>query len=224
MPDTDKNVPPPYGPTEGMLQGIELMHRLSPTRVDAKFLKTNGIAPGNEYKVVGALKYLNIIDEFGAPTTKSRLLKTRGPSYLLALQDIVRTAYGDVFASIDLKTATRDIIHNHFITQQGLGIEMAAKASRFFISLCQLAEITINPDLISGRDTASAGKSKEPKAPKKASPNRKRETLPESPLFGPSPTFVLAITPETAAMGLDDLTSLFKKIRTAMIRADMMKE
>ena len=101
---------------------------------------------------------------------------------------------------------------------------MAAKASRFFISLCQLAEITINPDLLSGRDTASASKPKEPKAPKKPSPNRKRETSSESPPFDPSPTFVLAITPETAAMELDELTSLLKKIRTAMIRADMMKE
>ena len=58
--------------------------------VDAKLLKTNGVAPGNEYKVVGALKYLNIIDDDGKPTAKSRLLKTRGPSYLLALQDIVK--------------------------------------------------------------------------------------------------------------------------------------
>ncbi|MFC1906056.1 DUF5343 domain-containing protein [Chloroflexota bacterium] len=216
MTDDFKSVPPPYGPTEGMLQGIELMHRLSPTKVDAKLLKTNGVAPGNEYKVVGALKYLNIIDEDGKPTTKSRLLKTRGPSYLLALQDIVKTAYKDVFSEVDMRTASKNQIHNYFVTDLGLGIEMAVKASRFFISLCQQADLSINPDLITARDASASDVKKSVPAAKKRLTARKRETFPESPLLPLSPTFVLAITPETAAMGLDELTALFKKINRAM--------
>ena len=219
MPDDFKSVPPPYGPTEGMLQGIELMHRLSPTKVDAKLLKNNGVAPNNEYKVVGALKYLNIIDEDGRPTEKSRLLKTRGPSYLLALQDIVKTAYRDLFDQLDMRNATKDQIHNYFVTDLGMGIEMAAKASRFFISLCQQADLSINPDLTTSRETVTSDKRKAGTTAKKRTATRKRETLAESPSFDLSPTFVLAITPETANMELDELTALFKKIRRAMKRA-----
>ena len=219
MPDDFKSVLPPYGPTGGMLQGIELMHRLSPTKVDAKLLKNNGVAPNNEYKVVGALKYLNIIDEDGRPTEKSRLLKTRGPSYLLALQDIVKTAYRDLFDQLDLRNATKDQIHNYFVTDLGMGIEMAAKASRFFISLCQQADLTVNPDIATSRDTSISDKRKAGTTAKKRTTTRKRETLAESPSFDLFPTFVLSITPETADMELDELTALFKKIRRAMKRA-----
>jgi len=219
MPDDFKSVPPPYGPTEGMLQGIELMHRLSPTKVDAKLLKNNGVAPNNEYKVVGALKYLNIIDEDGRPTEKSRLLKTRGPSYLLALQDIVKTAYRDLFDQLDMRNATKDQIHNYFVTDLSMGIEMAAKASRFFISLCQQADLSINPDLLASRDSSTSDKRKAGTTVKKRTATRKRETLADSPPFDLSHTFVLAITPETANMELDELTALFKKIRRAMKRA-----
>ena len=219
MPDDFKSVPPPYGPTEGMLQGIELMHRLSPTKVDAKLLKNNGVAPNNEYKVVGALKYLNIIDEDGRPTEKSRLLKTRGPSYLLALQDIVKTAYRDLFDQLDMRNATKDQIHNYFVTDLGMGIEMAAKASRFFISLCQQADLSINPDLTTSRETVTSDKRKAGTTAKKRTATRKRETLAESPSFDLSPTFMLAITPETANMELDELTALVNVKRKHTHRA-----
>jgi len=214
-----RSAPPPYGPTEGMLQGIELMHRLSPTKIDAKLLKNNGVAPNNEYKVVGALKYLDIIDEDGRPTEKSRLLKTRGPSYLLALQDIVKTAYKGLFDQLDMRNATKDQIHNYFVTDLGMGIEMAAKASRFFISLCQQAELKTNAGLMTARETTISDRHKSSTTAKKRFEKRKRETLAESPPFDLSPTFVLAITPETADMGLDELTALFKKIRRAMKQA-----
>ncbi|MFC1979062.1 DUF5343 domain-containing protein [Chloroflexota bacterium] len=219
MQDNIKSAPPPYGPTEGMLQGIELMHRLSPAKVDAKLLKNNGVAPNNEYKVVGALKYLNIIDEDGKPTAKSRLLKTRGPSYVLALQDIVKTAYKDIFDQLDMRNTTKDQIHNYFVTDLGMGIEMAAKASRFFISLCQQADLAINPELTTSRETVAPDKRKTVPTAKKHATIRRRETLAESPTFGLFPTFVLAITPETADIELDQLTALFKKIRLAMKQA-----
>jgi hypothetical protein len=170
---------------------------------------------------VGALKYLNIIDEDGKPTAKSRLLKTRGPSYLLALQDIVKTAYRDLFDQVDMKSATKNQIHNYFVTDLGLGIEMAAKASRFFIGLCQQADLTINTDLITAKEAAASDRRKAAPTARRRVAASKRETSAESPTFDLSPTFVLAITPETADMELDELTALFKKIRQAMKRAEI---
>src|SRR5690242_15929661 len=44
---------PPYGPPAGMLQGLQLLQKGNVSRVDEELLKANGVAPGNEYKVVG---------------------------------------------------------------------------------------------------------------------------------------------------------------------------
>ena len=117
-------LPPPYGPATGMMQGIALLRRTAPARVDTDFLRSHGVAPGNEYKVVGALRFLGIIDEKGHPTDRSRLLKTRGAAATLALQDIVRGAYRGLFSRFSPREATRDAIHNYFITELGLGAEM----------------------------------------------------------------------------------------------------
>ena len=224
MYDDDKPILPPYGPTEGMLQGLALMQRLSPVKVDAKLLRTNKVAPGNEYKVIGALRFLGIIDGNGKPTEKSRQLKTRGPSYQLAIQDIVRNAYSDLFDQVNLKAATRDQIHNYFIARLGLGVEMAAKATRFFLGLCVQSEMPLSPELTFDKERPSTPRHKV-KTSQESGPSRRKATNPKAqkhPERGSldlSPTLVLSITPETAEMGLDQLTKLFRKLRAAMKRA-----
>ena len=137
---------PPYGPTRGTLQSLQLLRRTTPSRIDSDFLRVNKLAPGNEYKVVGALRFLGLIDDDGRLTDSSRLLKTKGATYTLALQDIVRNAYSGVFHGLKPKDITRDGIYNYFVTEGGLGAEMATKATRFLIRLCRLAEIEIAPD------------------------------------------------------------------------------
>lgn len=220
----EKPIPPPYGPTEGMLQGLALMQRLSPTKVDAKFLKANKVAPGNEYKVIGALRFLGIVDDAGKPTDKSRMLKTRGPSYQLAIQEILRTAYSDLFDHINLKSATRDQIHNYFITKLGLGVEMSAKATRFFLGLCLLSEMPLSPELATDKDTHSSSKRKivntKVAKPIRSKPNiDKRQKSPERLPFDTCPHVILAITPETADMGVGQLTEMFRKLNTAIKRS-----
>src|SRR3989304_1383343 len=138
---TDGPLAPPYGPARGMLEGLRLLQKTTPARVDAAFLRTHNIAPGNEYKVVGSLRFLGLVDEEGSPTDTSRLLKTRGPAQTQGLQQIVRAAYGELLSSMDLAQATKEEIYNHFITEAGVGPEMAAKTTRFFIDLCLEAGI-----------------------------------------------------------------------------------
>ena len=126
---------PPYGPTRGTLQSLQLLRRTTPPRIDSDFLRVNKIAPGNEYKVVGALRFLGLIDDESKPSDSSRLLKTKGATYTLALQDIVRNAYSGVFRSLKPNELSRDAIYNHFVTAGGLGAEMATKATRFLTRL-----------------------------------------------------------------------------------------
>jgi hypothetical protein len=101
------------------------------------------------------LRYLDLIDEDGKPTDNSRLLKTKGATYTLALQEIVRKAYAGVFRGHKPNEITREGVYNYFVTEGGLGAEMATKATRFLVKLCRMAEIELAPELSRG---ASRGK------------------------------------------------------------------
>jgi len=208
-----RGVIPPYGPTRGTLQALQLLRRTTPSRIDSDYLRVNKLAPGNEYKVVGALRFLGLIDDDGRPTESSRLLKTKGATYTLALQDIVRNAYSGVFQTLKLKDITRDGIYNYFVTEGGLGAEMATKATRFLIRLCRLAEIEIAPD--TGQPSPRGRR-----RTRQRQPYRQTAAEPVSGDNGqtvlPSFPFVLALTPETAQMDVDQLSDLFRKIRTAL--------
>lgn len=205
---------PPYGPTRGTLQSLQLLRRTTPARIDSDFLRVNRVAPGNEYKVVGALRFLKLIDDDGRPTDSSRMLKTKGATYTLALQDIVRNAYSGVFSRLKPTEITRDSIYNYFVTEGGLGAEMATKATRFLIRLCRLAEIEIAPD---AAQPAQRGR-------RRTRSQRQTYRLPQTDAGSAdnglkalsAPPFMLALTPETAQMGVDELTDLFRKVRTAL--------
>jgi len=221
----DNPYPPPYGPTRGMLEGLQLIQRLSPTKIDENLLRANRVAPGNEYKVVGALKFLGLIDETGRPTQKSQLLKTRGATYTLALQEVLRTAYKDLFTYLSPEQATREQLYNYFVTRTGIGREMAIKASRFFVALCRLAEMPL-PAVSSrakrqGRPlTTSTGDRRKRTTPlKKQSPPilSGQPALASTWLSTPFP-LVLAITPETTEIGEEQLVAFFRKMKAALRR------
>ena len=210
---------PPYGPARGMLQALQLLRRTTPSRIDSDYLRVSKIAPGNEYKVVGALRFLGLIDEDGKPTEGSRLLKTKGTTYTQALQEIVRKAYSGVFHGLRSDGVTREGIYNYFVTEGGMGAEMANKATRFLIKLCRLAEIELAPESPRG---ASRGKRKAKAQPQhyiksQAEPGGRDFDI-QSPNQVVSAQFpvVLALTPETAAMSVEQLTELFRKMRIAL--------
>jgi hypothetical protein len=204
---------PPYGPTKGTLQALQLLRRMTPSRIDSDFLRVNKIAPGNEYKVVGALRFLGLIDSDGRPNDSSRMLKTKGATYTLALQDIVRTTYSGLFRALRPNELTRDSIYNYFVTEGGLGAEMATKATRFLMKLCQLAEIEIIPD----QNSAPAGGRRRSRASHQAQRRMHAATVGPGSVVHDSGgfPFAIALTPETAQMDVDQLTELFRKMRVA---------
>lgn len=206
-----RDIIPPYGPTRGTIQALQMLRRTTPTRIDSDLLRVNKVAPGNEYKVVGALRFLGLIDDEGRPTDTSRLLKTKGATYTLALQDIVRNAYSGVFRALRHDELTRDGIYNYFVTDGGLGSEMATKATRFLLKLCRLAEIDIAPD----QRPASAPGNRRKTRTQRATHNRlqNEHIVPQGDNSGFP--FVFALTPEMANLDVDQLTELFRKMRTA---------
>lgn len=212
---------PPYGPSQGMLRGLQLLQRITPSRVDEAFFRTQGVAPGNEYKVVGALRFLGLIDDEGKPTERCRLLKTRGATFILALQETVRQAYGGLFRRLRVEEATREGIYNYFVGEMGLGAEMATKAARFFIDLCRFAEIPLAATAERPRGRA-ASVVRLPQAVV-TSPRRRRDvggsTLPAEGGF--SFPLVITLTPELAALEEDQLAGLLAKMRRAWQKAQV---
>ena len=214
-----RRVPPPYGPTRGMLEGLQLLQRTSPSRVDEAYLRQHGVAPGNEYKVIGALRFLGLIDERGEPTEKCRLLRTRGPAFTLALQGIIRAAYQDLFDTLDPSRATRDQIYNYFVTRLGMGSEMATKSARFFMGLCQWAEIEVEPE-------SPRRRGRRPGVTTSRNNVRPRMTLRERSdisLAGTPPAFrapfVFALTSDLGSLSEEELADLFRKVGGALQRA-----
>ena len=190
--------------------------------VDESLLRANKVAPNNEYKVVGALRFLDLIDDEGKPTEKSRLLKTRGATYMLNLQELVRQAYADLFKRISLREATRDLIYNYFVTEAKMGSEMAVKAMRFFIELCRLAGFETSPDLQGGRTLKAAGpRVVQPKTRKAPAPRAIVTPEPRVAVAAVTPglPLMLAVTPEMAKMGEEDLEQLFRRMLRAWRRA-----
>lgn len=214
--------PPPYGPAKGMLQGLQLLQKLDPNRVDEAFLRTHQIAPNNEYKVIGALEYLGLIDEIGRPTEKSRLLKTRGGAFVLNLQRVVRDGYADLFRGLDMKQATQEDIYNYFVTTHGLGSEMAIKATRFFTQFCRFAEIDLPGVVPSRRGYNPASGTAQPKQARRQPAGKVKTNGTVPPLV--NAPFLLMITPEVAALDEDRLTALFEKIGNALRRSGVVAD
>lgn len=207
---------PPYGPTQGTIQALQLLQKQSPSKVDEGFLKSQGIAPRNEYKVVGALRFLGLIDGDGRPTERAHLLKTRGATFTLNLQEIVRDAYGDLFREVRPREASQEAVYNYFVAKARLGGEMATKATRFFRSLCQWAGMPLPeepPARRGGVRIASKAKATAHGRAPRPVPKGSDEVRPI--LAGDSLPFMLAITPETARLGEEELVELFRKIRRA---------
>ncbi|MBI2848928.1 MAG: DUF5343 domain-containing protein [Chloroflexi bacterium] len=202
---------PPYGPTRGMIQGLQLLQRITPAKVDEGLLKSQGIAPRNEYKVIGALRFLGLIDEEGKPTERAHLLKTRGSAYAFNLQEIIRSSYADLFRYLKDRESSQEEIYNYFVAREKLGAEMAVKSARFFASLCQVASIDLGEPV--------------PMAPlKDRSPVRKSEraTVRGKGLVPPADyplPFILAVTPETAQLKEEEMVELFRRIWRAMRQA-----
>lgn len=206
----------PYGPTRGMLQALQLMRRSTPPKVDGNLLRRNQIAPGNEYKVVGALRFLGVIDDEGRPTEKSRHLKTKGSAFTSSLQTIVRSAYESLFQSMNGGAYTPECIYNYFITDEGLTPEMATKTTRFFMQLCQLAEIDLGPAAAQKLRGGSNGHRKQ------GGPGQLSQNVSSMIETGNSNQMplVLALTPDMVSMDTDQLTEFFKKVKTAYAKAN----
>ena len=128
---------PPYAPVQGMREFFDKVTlKAQPARVDTEYLKELGVAPGNELHVLAALRFLDLVGGDGRPTQHFRILNYRGAERKKELQRLLRHAYRDLFSGeLDLRAATREDVHTHFVRQYGLQGQMARKATAVFTFL-----------------------------------------------------------------------------------------
>ena len=140
---------PPY-PSTGQADAIlDIFRRVSPKRIDAKFVAENKIATApNASSVVNFLKYLGIIDSENnvkdEVASKLRLVGDERDKYIA---DLIKQAYKDIFEVVNLQHAKREDLINFFIHNYNYGIAPAKTASLLLLHLCDRYGIPISDEL-----------------------------------------------------------------------------
>jgi Family of unknown function (DUF5343) len=91
----------PYSPSGGgaVVKAITQLRKSFPGTVNADTLTKLGIAPNGESYVINILRYIGLIDEKGAKTSKgaATLAKHEEAEFRKAFSDLVKVAYKDLF-------------------------------------------------------------------------------------------------------------------------------
>lgn len=124
---------------------LDLFRRVTPQKIDAKYIVDNGITTAaNASTVITFGKWLGLIDKDGnVVADKVSKLRLVGDARNAYIAELVRESYKDLFDRVNLEAATRDDIANHFVNTYGLGTGAAQQAALLFIHLCQTYGIPI---------------------------------------------------------------------------------
>lgn len=137
--DKQNEMMPPYNSTGQADMLLDLFGRVTPQRIDSKFIADNGIATmGNASKVVVFAKWLGLINEDGTvrgdKTTKLKLVGEERNKYIASL---IKESYKHLFEHVNVETATRDDVTNYFVHTYNLGKSASQQSAMLFLHLCQ---------------------------------------------------------------------------------------
>ncbi len=124
--------------------------------VDAKMMDKMGIASNNQAKPVAALRFLELIDETGMPTSRLRELQQ---NYKETLRKVIREKYSELFAIYAPEEMTRARLERYF----GAPTQVNERRARFFSWLCKEAGIEL-PNLAYREENEKKKKKKHQKS------------------------------------------------------------
>jgi hypothetical protein len=128
----------PYAPISALERFFErIRDRTVPDHIDHRFLQRLNVASNNEYALLSALKFLDIVDERGRPTHAYRQLQ-RTDQFRQTLRHLVETAYRPVFESGADGWEWDDLVNFFRVSSSP---SQAKNAARFFRAVSQLAEM-----------------------------------------------------------------------------------
>jgi len=137
----------PYIAIAWLEKFLDLNRRQRIDKVDAEFVRLNIMGSGNESKIISALQFLGLIDEYGSVTSRLASLRVMGDEFKKNLASTVKEAYTDLISTIVLDVAKSENLVNFFVQRYNYSYSMARSAARLFVWLATQAEIPISEEL-----------------------------------------------------------------------------
>ncbi|GAC1635381.1 MAG: hypothetical protein NVS4B2_22830 [Chloroflexota bacterium] len=128
----------PYAPISALREFFDRIRDIAvPARVDRRFLQKLNVASNNEWALLSALKFLEIVDDRGAPTHAYRQLQTTDKARG-TLRHLVETAYAPLL-QVGGAGMSIDDLRNYFRVSSSAS--QAKNAARFFREICDMAGV-----------------------------------------------------------------------------------
>ncbi len=164
--ETDINRP--YGPPANTITVLaRLRSRNLPERIDAEYLRDAAVSEGTVNRTVFGMTFLGLIDETGRPSQETRAIHAAtDEEYRDILSTLIRTAYAEVFESMNPAEDTQERIVNFF--RRYAPASQRSRMVSYFLGMCREAGIATldaprqRPTGAGTQRTASSGTARAP--------------------------------------------------------------
>jgi|SRR6266850_37833 len=147
MADDEKKMIVAYVPFKTFLAAIEAFERHMPTQIDSSVWPTYSGAIRSQ--LLGAFKFLNLIDDKGHPTVILKGLVEDKANRKATLRKVIETSYKPVI-SAGLQHMTPKMFDD-LMDAYGMTGDTQKKVSSFFLQAAKYAEIPMSPLLLKKR-------------------------------------------------------------------------
>lgn len=133
----------PYGPPTKFIEVLRRFRtRNLPDIVDASQLRASGASQTTASRLLGALRFMALIDQAGTPLPDLLVLARSGErEYRAKLAEILRAAYRDIFQNADPTVGTQREIIDAFMPYEPAS--QRYRMAVFFLGLCIEAGIPV---------------------------------------------------------------------------------
>jgi hypothetical protein len=133
-----------------------------PGQCNIKFLRSLGYTSSNDNKLLGAVKFIGLVDDGGTPTELWSELRANSK---VAVAKGVRQGYVDLFSQYpDAHLKDDEAVRTFFSAHTSLGSQAITKIVRTFKALCEIGEFSgAQPTASTKTKSAAKDESKVPK-------------------------------------------------------------
>jgi hypothetical protein len=180
----------PYAPASQVLRAIGHYREKGATQFSKELLMKLGAPAAYANRTMAALKALDLVDDEGTPTAAfTELQRANESEYRPRLEQIIRTAYDEVFQVVDPATESSQAIMDAFRFYQP--VAQRDKMVTLFLALCEEAGIV--PREKAPRKRSRIPKEHPKRLPGMATPSGRVRTAPAAP----TAPIVTPIAPQT---------------------------
>jgi hypothetical protein len=126
---------------------FEAIKGLNTAQITREFITANVVGSGHQGTVLGALRFLGLIDEEGNVTSRLRALRVVGPEFSTNLASVVQLAYSDLLSTVAVKSASLDRLINFLMQKYSMSQPQAEGAAHFFTHLASLSGMELSEEL-----------------------------------------------------------------------------